>query len=377
MKWKARVFYLLCIVPVSSVNATSIGIVDISGFLSVVGTQAVNDTDTSYNHGLAESEFNIDTYENRLGIQIAANISERIKATAQLLARGGDQYNYNVEVDWAYVDMAATKNLNFHVGKFKIPQLLVSDYADVGFAYPWIRPPLEVYGINPLISLSGISILYSLPIKSSKLIFQIFYGDGTHEIFIPSMTVDNINPVLEAQGKDQFSKTELYQIKTKDAWGGDIMWVSDSFTLHASHMETSIEVSALPEVEGRDGSFTSLGFRMDWHNVVFYSELISRDAKDPEPLMFPDQYGAYATIGYRIKSFLPYFTYGKMTEGEDISPLAIEQTSEALGFRVEINKFSAFKMEAIHVTPEEGNHGLFHEPVEDGMVYSAGVDVIF
>jgi len=93
--------------------------------------------------------------------------------------------------------------------------------------------------------------------------------------------------------------------------------------------------------------------------------------------MFPDQYGAYATIGYRIKSFLPYFTYGKMTEGKDSSPLAIEQTSEALGFRFELNKFSAFKFEALHATPEPGNHGLFHEPVEDGMVYSAGVDVIF
>jgi len=375
MKWNANVIFLFMLFPLCNVHATEIGSVDISGFLSVVGTQVVTDSDTSYNHGMAESDLNIDTYENRLGIQIAAEISENIKATAQLLARGGDQYNYNIDVDWAYVDMRATKNLNFHVGKYKIPQLLVSDYSDVGFAYPWIRPPQEVYGINPLIALSGVSILYSIPVFSSKLNFQLFYGDGSHEIFIPSRSVDDVNKKLPVAF--QFSKNQLYRIKTKGAWGGDIMWVSDSFTLHASRMETTIALAADPTLEGREGSFTSLGFTMDWHNLVIYSEIISRDAKDAVPKMFPDQYGGYATIGYRIKSFMPYYTFGKMTEGKDSSPLAIKQTSNALGFRFEINRFSAFKMEALQAKPEDGNHGLFHEPIEDGIVYSAGVDVIF
>jgi len=378
MKWNVNIYYLpflFCLLPISNVYATAIGSVDINGFLSVVGTQVVNDTDTSYNHGMAESEFNIDTYENRLGIQIAADISENIKATAQLLARGGNQYNYNIEVDWAYVDMRATKNLNFHVGKYKIPQLLVSDYSDVGFAYPWVRPPQEVYGINPLISLSGLSILYSIPISSSKLNFRLFYGDGTHQIFIPSRTIDATNSFLPPEAK--LSKTDLYRIKTKGAWGGEINWVSNSFTFHVSRMETTIALANSPEIEGREGSFTSLGFTMDWNDLVIYAEAISRDAKDPIPRMFPDQYGGYATLGYRIKSFMPYYTYGKITEGQDPSPLAIEQSSNALGFRFEINKFSAFKMEALQAKPKDGNHGLFHSPVDDGFVYTAVVDVIF
>ena len=108
-----------------------------------------------------------------------------------------------------------------------------------------------------------------------------------------------------------------------------------------------------------------------------YTEFLARDADDPETQVFPDQHAGYTTLGYRISSVLPYYTFAKMDKGKVSSPLAIEQTSHALGFRFELSDSSALKLEGLYVKPEEGNHGLFHSPVEDGMVYSMSVDVIF
>jgi predicted porin len=90
-----------------------------------------------------------------------------------------------------------------------------------------------------------------------------------------------------------------------------------------------------------------------------------------------DQEAWYATLGYRFKKVLPYVTYSEINEGDDKSNLALKQHSVALGMRFELGENAALKFEALKADPDNNNHGLFDEPVDDGKVFTVTMDVIF
>ena len=54
--------------------------------------------------------------------------------------------------------------------------LLVSDYVQVGYAYPWIRPPEEVYAYVPLTALSGIDVPYTFQAQGLDFTVQPYGG---------------------------------------------------------------------------------------------------------------------------------------------------------------------------------------------------------
>ncbi|WP_455204152.1 hypothetical protein [Kaarinaea lacus] len=348
--------------------------VKVNGFITAAFNQGKNDTDTPYLYGLATDELSLDTYENRFGLQIAATLTEDMDVTAQLISRGGT-YNYNVDVDFAYIDYHPFKNFNAHIGKYKIPLFLVSDYADVGFAYPWVRPPQDVYSINPLLSQTGLQLLYNIPISSVNLMLQAYYGEGTHDVFAPSSSIDAKNSTLES-GEAPFEKDALYELRTKNAGGLNISLSSKIFTLRLGYFDTKVDAPAFL-IEDASGDFSSASFMLDWRNIVIYSEYANRDTDSDKIKAFPDQEAWYATLGYRIKSFLPYATYSDLDEGNDPNPLSLKQSSTALGLRYEVNPSAAIKFEALQSKPKDNNHGLFYQPVDEGMIYTLTMDAIF
>jgi hypothetical protein len=338
-----------------------------SGFLSTVFAQTENDADAAYANGLATDELALSNYENRLGLQVKATVNPTMNVTAQLLARGGNN-NYDVIADWAYADLEIFNNLNVHLGKYKIPLFLVSDYAEVGYAYPWVRPPQDVYYINPLISQSGINILYNIPFNKLNLMLQVYYGSGTHDVFVPARSID--------LSQLPMSKSQTIAFDTNNSTGAALSLTSQVFTLRAGYFETEVDIDAVG-IKGAEGNFSGVGFTLDWHDFIVYSEYVARDTETNKIAAFPDQNAWYATLGYRIGAFLPHVTYSEIDQGNDENVLSLQQSSAAAGLRYEINSYSDLKLEALYAEPEEGNHGLFDEPVEDAMVYSIAVDVIF
>ncbi len=119
-------------------QAMAIEDIRINGFLTAAATQT--DADSPYNIDLASDALRFDGRDNRLGLQIAADINERMSFTMQLLARAVPD-NFNAEADWAFVGYNVSDDLQVRAGKVKLPTFLTSDYIEVGYAYPWIRPP--------------------------------------------------------------------------------------------------------------------------------------------------------------------------------------------------------------------------------------------
>ncbi|VAW63914.1 hypothetical protein MNBD_GAMMA08-1835, partial [hydrothermal vent metagenome] len=74
--------------------------------------------------------------DSKFGLQITADVAKDMKVVAQLLASAEDN-NYSVDVEWAYLDYAASESTSLRAGRIKQPVFLISDYLEVGYAYPW------------------------------------------------------------------------------------------------------------------------------------------------------------------------------------------------------------------------------------------------
>lgn len=402
-----------------------VGAVEFDGFLTAgmaVHDQKATypggaDADISYLDGITKNvSFDNDS---KFGLQVNAEVSENMQAVAQILARGSED-NYAMDIAWAYLDYRLANNLNLRGGKVKEPVFLISDYFEVGYAYPWIRPPQEVYRNNPINTINGLQLLYAANLGGVNFLLQPYLGSNTDD-------------VPGTGGQAQFLAEKFY--------GAAMQLSNSSFTFQVSYLKTDVATQGfVPIVDGvnsnvgggsvdctvsapdgvpdapfngvpsamclmsvaSEGTATlaSAGLSWDIVNFVGYTEYVTRDITDSSEALFPDQDAYYVTLGYRIGKILPHITFAH-SEATPLSPataplanvFAVSQDSVTVGLRYELNDSAALKIEYETIDlPTQGSadrppgsNGLYSDaltsfgvmPEDKSALFSVAIDVIF
>jgi len=155
--------------------------ISINGFGSIVAGQTLDSDETLYGNDNDLSFQN----ESRFALQVAAPIGEKFSATAQIMARGEDDFDPDFE--WAYLSYQATDSLIIMAGRQRFNLYKYSDYVDVGYAYHWIRPPQGVYSL-PFSSGNGLGFLYNTALGDVDFNFTYkFIGEEISD-YVPSGT---------------------------------------------------------------------------------------------------------------------------------------------------------------------------------------------
>lgn len=364
--------------------AVSLAEVEVSGYLTFATTYASTDNtgDISYYNALANTDhLNFDSRSNHVGVQIYSALTDNVSVTLALTAQGG-QSGYEVTPEWAYGTYQFNQDWGLRMGRFKGPFYMVSDYRDVGYAYPWVRPPEEVYSTNPIKSVNGLDLVFQKTVNDVNYLLEIYGGSGNNDTLVNA----NLAPGFCPPATCPYAPTDVpFEFETYNSAGFSASIGTESITFRAGYYNT--KVNAAPIVTAESGSFAGVGLIVDWRNILFYSEYIQRDT-DNTPTMsvaFPDQNAWYATLGYRFSSFLPYVTFADIDEGNDAVPNALRQSSVALGLRWDIDDAAAIKFEAKQIDPGESSfggpyakYGLWDGALVDkGNVYTITFDTIF
>lgn len=359
--------------------AQQVNAIEFDGFLSA--GFAMHDQKNSVYLDTISDDLRFDN-DSKFGLQITADVSQNMQAVAQVLAAGSDE-NFDLDIEWAYLDWALTDSFSLRGGKVKEPVFLISDYIEVGYAYPWIRPPQEVYRNNPINTINGLEALYQADMGEMSFTFQPYLGTNTEG-------------VPGTNGGVQFDASNFY--------GASIQLASRSFTFQMSFLQTdvaTINISGNPALDPfaqqGDANLISAGLSWDVSNFVGYTEVVTRDISGPAMEgIFPDQDAWYVTLGYRMGNFLPHITIAN----SEADPLAganqlpttpnpgVSQDSITLGVRYEINDSAAFKFEVQSIEPDlaANSVGLFNpanslpadfSTGDTATLISASVDVIF
>ncbi|MBV1874825.1 MAG: hypothetical protein KUG80_08580 [Gammaproteobacteria bacterium] len=326
--------------------------------------------------------------DNSVGVQLKALINEQVSFTTQLLAKGTIE-GYNLEAHWAFIDYHPAGNLSLRGGLLVLPTMMVSEYVDVGYAYPWVRPPAEVYSNIPLTSYSGVDLLYTLELDSVSLTFQPYIGSIPNERSIE------------------------YDLKVKSGMGMNSILRFDQGSLRVQVMSTEkIQVgNSFTEIK-LDADIVAVGADIEIANVLVMAEYLKKDFNLTGLPGFDDLTSFnelstdawYLTLGYRMDKFMPHITYASadteqaplvLPAGTPIdtalgpvpspvamilppTPFSFRQKSLTLGLRYDFLPRAVLKMDLQHTRPFGGSWGLFTaDPGNSVDLFSLAVDVTF
>ena len=313
----------------------------LNGFLRAGG--AITTDDETY---LERIDKNGDFGDTHFGLNISRNMGNNWTVAGQVFSSGAEGGSYEVILDWAYASYQLSNEIVLNAGKIKYPGLLVSDYIDIGIAYPWVRAPQEVYNFDvegrPNISLEsyvGGSAIYSSYMGDAEYSAQLFVGNGAVE-------EGSLDKMIGGMAK---LSSELYTLQL-------------AFNRHMPNGTTG-EGDVAAEKNGKDVSVFSLGAKVDWNNMLVMGEYVDATVSDEEEL---DTTAMYATLGYQIGKYMPHLTYASLDAEEGSSTIGI-------GVKYQLSSSSTFKIDYLNVTPdaEEG------EEEESFGVVSAAIDFVF
>lgn len=364
--------WLIFLLFITTVNATEI---DVTGYATVLAGYT-DEKKAGYNDLLATNHLDF-TNRSLAGLQFNAEMYKNVDFSLTLLMEGADEYI--AHTDWFYITYSATQDTSFRFGRLKVPFFMVSNYIDIGHAYPWVSPPPEVYDVRMAKSADGMEYIYDTDLFGGTFLFDAYVGTGKHHqnlsaSFIHDPTVNTAN----------YTTGDKINYNLHDLVGFETSLSSDSVTFRIGHYQSKFNTTEF-NIENSKMRFNSVGLIIDWKNFLLYSEYITRESEDNVQFLFPDQNSGYLTLGYKISDFLPYITFAKMDKGKNKNEYNLLQESTTLGIRYNLNSRMDIKFQAAKITPEKndgdiGQFGLFDQEIalnEEPIVYTMSLDILF
>lgn len=279
--------------------------VNISGFLSVGGGMVDDESSVSYD-GYDDEDLTFD--RNLLGLQFTGQVNERITATVQLLARS--EKNYQVDAEWAYLSWQASDNGKVRVGRLRTPLYMYSDYLDVGYSYPWISAPNEVYYL-PFNNVEGVDYYVTAPLGSFDTSFQAYFGSLDSDFSFEDGTQGNASlrnqmGVAATIGKDWWNLRAAYhQVDlTVDIFSAELDGFVSQLTINPDFDYLVPRIT----IDDDKASFAQIGLNIDTGLFVAAAEHVEFEV---DQSLLAKNIRDYLMVGLRLGDFLFHVTSSK------------------------------------------------------------------
>lgn len=220
--------------------------------------------------------------DSRIGVQETAEFTPKTSAVLQVISEYQADSNYHPIVEWANVKYVFTPNAYIRAGRIALPTFLNSDSRKVGYSYPWIHPPLELYRQLSITNSDGMDARYRFEIGETWNSIRVFYG--RNKIDRPTSTSTS-----------------------RGMWGIFDLVEYGHTTFRVGYQEReSSSTNLLTAVTGAwiANSDLTVGANYDPGNWFVTSEWIQRKSTTKASAM-------YLSAGCRIDKFTSYLTYSQ------------------------------------------------------------------
>lgn len=334
--------------------------------------------------------------DSRLGLQVTANVTPQLSAVLQVLTQQRYDNSYTPRVEWANVKYAFTPDFSVRVGRIAMPTFLVGDYRNVGYAVPWVRPPVELYGhMVPITSNDGVDASYRVHLGDATNTIQASYGRdeiNSSNYGKPSQVekIVGIFNTLEygpATFRLSYQEAEL-----------TVGSVNDFINRYRQFGPSGVAVAEKYVFESRHISFLSLGASYDPGQWFLMGEW----GKGKFSSFVGTQTAWYASGGYRMGAYTSYVIYSKSKKQGNTSDPGVNSpfaaplnrtlnellkpatgTTLSIGSRWDFKKNAALKLQYDHVNLDAQSSGSLlniqpgYQPGGTFQVVSATVDFVF
>jgi hypothetical protein len=257
---------LLTIAALTASTFTAQADIRINGFANfTAGKTSSGDTQAGYDDTVDFSNGSL------FGMQFSSDVNQKMTATAQIIARG--ENDYKAEFEWAYITYQASDNLSVTAGLFRLPLFNYSASKDIGYSYHWVSAPSTVYDV-PFNNMSGVMFDYETMLGDWDTIATLALGEYKGEF----SGADNVgeNTVL------------LSYEASLDEW-----------MLRAVTGRTSATIDLL---QSTDASIVGIGQGIQAMNALGFNELVSNLSFDGDTGEFFGLSASYDNFDYFISA---------------------------------------------------------------------------
>jgi len=287
-----------------TVTNTAHADIRINGFANLVG--GITSSDDQLYGFTDKIDF---SQQSVFAIQIGGDVNEKITATAQIVARGDDDFKANF--DWAYLTYNATDNTSVSMGRLRMPLFRYSASLDVGYSYHWITAPQSVYDV-PFNNIDGIRVDHSGYSGDWEYNFQVAFGNINNDFVlageIGNLTVDNVGLVTAEITYESWKVRGVYA-------AGKATFDIPAFDVPFAQLaQISAELSEGLAATQDTGIFYGATIEYDTLDWFVAAEYTGTEIEDS---FYPKETNYYVTAGVRTGKWTPFITYEKSDLNRD------------------------------------------------------------
>jgi predicted porin len=359
--------------------------------------------------------------DSKLAGQLDAHFNDKLSAVVQLVSEndqnsswtGQPNPRYRPSLEWANVKYSVTNDVTVRVGRMILPSGMLSEYRNVGYALPFVRAPVEIYGQIPFGNMDGGQVSYASHLGGVTNTVVGGYGVNTVRTSVLGASQARISLLADN-----------VEVGSLTARGGALL-VKYKAPIGFGALFTDFADAAAFVPGGADAASTAdyldSRFNTDhWGNIQIYDLGASYDPgqwfamaevqRTVNSGVIGTMTGGFASVGYRTHGVTPYATYARSVAGHLEAPsIPVEglpvalagygstingviagidagntsQTTLSAGLRWDFMKNLDCKVQYDYVRLDAGSTGLFvneqagFRAGSTASVFTAGVDFVF
>ena len=315
--------------------------------------------------------------DSRLAAQLGVTLDKQWSAVLQVGVEQRYDGTFRPQVEWANIKYQVTPDLSLRVGRIALPIFLAADYRKIGYAYPWVRTPNEVYGGVPITNSDGADLAYRWQWGAVKHTTQAFFG-RTNVYLTKTTGVEGRKLGGVTHTAERGAATLRVSAFTALL---DVNIARDLFNTYRQFGPAGVAIADKYDVIGKRSTGYSIGANYDpgqWFVMAEGGRMNTRS-------FLGDTTSMYVSAGYRIGEYTPYVVYAqnkaKAVTSDPGLPLAglppaykatvaelnyyldyaikaaPSQTNFGFGVRWDLRPDMALKLQYEHVTPRDGTRG--------------------
>lgn len=328
--------------------------------------------------------------DTRLGLQFEYKPLDQIELVAQLVARDHFKADLDSSTELAYLAWHPRPLLDLRFGRIPYDAFLMSDHRNVGYAYAFVRPPMEFYGWIPVFSLDGVDAAYSW--RGDDAVWRAKIQFGKSQLWVPVNSGRDGGYLFKADRLAALSltrQTARWRVKLAHSRLTSGNPLAALAPLHAGL--DAVAAAAIPGVSAEAADlreevdfykakigYTTLGAVYDDNTWVAQAELgVSTSTKE----IVPNNRMAYASLGRRFGDWTPFVAWSVSRPNQEArgaennwgglndplrdpaiklaNSMRIDQATVSLGVRWDFHTQAALKLQLDSTKAEPPGAGLW------------------
>ena len=260
-----------------------------------------------------KKHFNLLT-DTLVGFQFNYHFSSDFDMVVQAIAQDRGDHDITNYFEMAFLRYQFDRNWSMRAGRMNYNAYLLSEYRNVSYAYPWVRPPVDFYLPTSSVSfVDGAEIQYRH--NSENGVWQHTFAAGESQsnlVTLDSFTTILYDYVLNATTSFEsydwsFKVTASYFMGNKTEIRGadfdaiynallntpDFLWPGVAGVYDHLHMDDEPIY------------YLSMGYQYNDDEWMFMTELVGMNS---EWTLLSPYLAGYLSVGYRFGELLPYVT---------------------------------------------------------------------